>query len=157
MPSSDLTAANEFRMADSALALPTEFASRFQLGQAQLDGYLSSVHGGHPVHSSDTLARAAGFSGIPLAGAHVVGAALAAFTKCFERRPIQLLAIRSRFLLPVYPGDMVTLEVLLDTESVKTRARYQSGQYSGSCSLENGQKAVDLEIELRLVLADTAD
>ncbi|HUH58934.1 MAG TPA: MaoC family dehydratase [Candidimonas sp.] len=143
-------------MDESGLALPTEFASPFHLGQAQLDDYLSSVHGGHPVHSSDTLARAAGFSGIPLAGAHVVGAALAAFTQCFKQRPIQLLAIRSRFLLPVYPGNMVTVGVLLDVASVKKRPHYQIGQYAGGCFLQSGAMAIELEIELRLVLADTA-
>lgn len=141
-------------MLNSDLALPTEFASQFRLEQAQLDAYLNSVHGGHPVHSSDALARAAGFNGVPLAGVHVVGAALAAFTKCFATRPIQLVAIRSRFLLPVYPGDMITVDVLLDVESVKKRPHYQAGQYSGICFLESGAKAVELDIELRLVLAD---
>lgn len=152
MPNSDPVLPTH--MPNSALALPTKFSSRFQLGQAELDAYLSSVQGGHPVHSSEALARAAGFSGVPLAGAHVTGAALAAFTQCFATRPIQLLAIRSRFLVPVYPGDLVTVDVLLDVASVKKRPHYQAGHYAGSCFLESGVKAIELEIELRLMMAD---
>lgn len=143
-------------MSNSNFELPAEFTGQFRLGLAQLDAYLNSVHGGHPVHSSDTLARAAEFNGVPLAGAHVVGAALAAFTQCFATRPIQLLTIRSRFLLPVYPGDLITVGVLLDAESVKKRPHYQSGQYAGNCFLENGATAVELDIELRLVLTNPA-
>lgn len=132
--------------------LPAEFTGRFCLNQEQLDAYLSSVHGGHPVHSSDSLARAAGFNGVPLAGAHVVGAALATFTQCFATRPIQLLAIKSKFFSPVYPGNMVAVTVLLDNEFIKIRPHYQMGRYVGNCLLENGVKAVELDIQLRLML-----
>ena len=139
-------------MLNSALELPAEFTSKFCLNQEHLDAYLSSVHGGHPVHSSDSVARMAGFNGVPLAGAHVVGAALAAFTTCFATRPIQLLALGSRFFSPIYPGSTIAVTVLLDPESVKIRPHYQMGRYVGSCLLESGIKAAELDFQLRLML-----
>ena len=151
MSSGNTRATSKFEANDSDFELPRQFANRLQLGQLELGAYLRSVLGGHPVHSSETLARAAGFTGIPLAGAHVLGAALAAFTQCLATRPIQLTGIRSRFLAPVYPGDLISVALSLDVASVKKRAHSQSRCYVGGCVLENGRTAIDLEIDLRLV------
>ena len=122
MSSGNTRATSKFEANDSDFELPRQFANRLQLGQLELGAYLRSVLGGHPVHSSETLARAAGFTGI-----------------------------RSRFLAPVYPGDLISVALSLDVASVKKRAHSQSGCYVGGCVLENGRTAIDLEIDLRLV------
>ncbi len=134
------------------IALPEQFISSFVLGQERLDLYLDAVGGGHPVHSSERIALAAGFKGVPLAGVHVLGAALAAFTRRFADVPVQLLDIQSRFLLPVYPGDAVTASLSLEPGSLTCTERYQAGRYSGFCTLENGANALELHIGLRFII-----
>lgn len=132
--------------------LPPSFSTSFCINDEQLQHYLDAVGGGHPVHASKELALQAGFNDKPLPGVHVQGAALAAFTRQFADKPLQLLRICSRFLAPVYPGQQLQLELKLIPESVKIRPAHQSGAYVGHCLLPSGKEALELEIELRIVV-----
>ncbi|SHH21495.1 MaoC family dehydratase [Pollutimonas bauzanensis] len=139
------------------VVLPERFIASFKLDEAHLGQYLDAVGGGHPVHSSAAVARAAGFKGVPLPGVHVLGAALAEFTRRCAGIPIQLLDIQSRFLLPVYPGDRLGANLELERGSIRSTERYRAGRYSGFCTLENGLKALEIHVVLRFMAKNRMD
>lgn len=131
--------------------LPYFFSEEFQVSQNQMLRYLEAVGGGHPVHTSSDLARKAGFRDTPLPGVLVEGAALAAFTRQFAESPIQLARISAHFVLPVYPGQTLQLELKLQSESVQGRSRNLRGLYAGQCKLLSGERVMALELDVRVV------
>ncbi len=133
------------------MQLPLQFDSSFILSESQHGSYLQSVGGGHPVHASLELALLAGFTAIPVAGIHVMGGAMAAFTRQFERNPVQLISVSSRFLHPVYPDDELKLSMTLDQESQVATARHTTGVYAGHCALATGVKVLALQCSIRVL------
>ncbi|TAL91264.1 MAG: hypothetical protein EPN62_02805 [Candidimonas sp.] len=132
--------------------LISKWRESFQIEARQLNAYLASVGGGHPVHSSKELAVRAGFKSTPLPGIQIVGAALAVLTRQMAAFPIKLLDVNSNFLHPILPGDEIHLTWLLDPDSVKETRRYIEGQYTAACELDNAIKAATMHIRLRVVV-----
>jgi len=137
----------------TTLLLPPRFSGAFALSDARHGDYLQAVGGGHPVHRSRDLAAQAGFAGVPLAGIHVLGAAMAAFTHQFARHPMQLLKVDTKFVRPAYPGDAFALELeLLDSESV-AGTPFTAGRYRGYCAAADRQKVLLLDFKIRVAPA----
>lgn len=133
--------------------LPPRFAGAFTLSDALHGDYLQAVGGGHPVHSSRDLAVRAGFKNVPLAGIHVLGAAMAAFTRQFARNPMLLLNVETRFLRPAYPGDALGLELeLLDSAPV-AGTPFTGGRYRGLCTNAERQEVLLLDFRIRVAPA----
>ena len=132
------------------LVLPARFDGTFTLPDALHINYLRAVGGGHPVHSSRTLAMQSGFADVPLAGIHVLGAAMATFTRQFARNPMQLLKVDTKFVRPAYPGDALVLSLdLLESEGV-AGTPFITGRYQGCCAAENRQKVLMLDFKIRV-------
>lgn len=135
-------------------SLPPRFDGAFTLPADRHCDYLRAVGGGHPVHSSRDLAVRAGFADVPLAGIHVLGAAMATFTRQFSRHPMQLLKVDTRFVRPAYPGDTLALALeLLDSEAVAATPLV-AGRYQGYCAAPGGQKVLMLDFKIRVAPAD---
>lgn len=133
--------------------LPQRFSGAFTLSDALHGDYLRSVGGGHPVHRSRDLAVRAGFKNVPLAGIHVQGAAMAAFTLQFARNPMMLLKVETRFLRPAYPGDALELELeLLDSAPV-AGTPFTGGRYRGHCINAERQEVLLLDFRIRVAPA----
>lgn len=137
----------------TGLSLPLQFHGGFTLPDAHHAAYLQSVGGGHPVHSSRELALRAGFAEVPLAGIHVLGAAMAAFTARFAADPVQLLKVESKFLRPAYPGESFELALeRLDSEAA-AGTPFVAGRYQGYCSNAQGHKVLMLDFKIRVAPA----
>lgn len=137
----------------TGLSLPLQFHGGFTLPDARHAAYLQSVGGGHPVHSSRELALRAGFAEVPLAGIHVLGAAIAAFTAQFAANPVQLLKVESKFLRPAYPGESFELALeRLDSEAA-AGTPFVAGRYQGYCSNAQGHKVLMLDFKIRVAPA----
>ncbi|MCW0209362.1 MAG: MaoC family dehydratase [Achromobacter sp.] len=135
------------------LLLPPRFSGAFALSAALHGDYLQAVGGGHPVHSSRDLAVRSGFADVPLAGIHLLGAAMAAFTRQFARNPIQLLKVDTKFVRPAYPGDEFELELaLLDSKPV-AGTPFIAGRYQGHCTNVHRQKVLMLDFKVRVAVA----
>lgn len=134
----------------TTLLLPPRFSGSFTLSDALHGNYLQAVGGGHPVHSSRELAMRSGFADVPLAGIHVLGAAMAAFTRQFARNPAQLLKVDTKFVRPAYPGDELELELqLLDSANV-AGTPFTAGRYQGYCAAAGRQKVLMLDFKIRV-------
>jgi acyl dehydratase len=132
------------------LSLPPSFDGAFTLSDVRHGDYLQAVGGGHPVHSSRELAVRSGFADVPLAGIHVLGAAMAAFTRQFARNPMQLLSVDTRFVRPAYPGDTLFLALeLAESESV-AGTPFVAGRYQGSCADARQQRVLVLDFKIRV-------
>lgn len=129
--------------------LPEVFSAELNVDRDQLGSYLDAVGGGHPVHSSMEVATAAGFSGIPLPGVQLVGAALAACTRQLGALPIQLLRVESAFLRPVYAGDDLVLNVQMLSSHSNTAGTHVTASYEGTASSRDGTPAFSIQFVLR--------
>jgi acyl dehydratase len=135
------------------LSLPPRFNATFTLAADQNAQYLQAVGGGHPVHTSREAALRAGFTDVPLAGIHVIGSAMATFTRQFAANPMQLLHVDVRFLKPAYPGDqLVLLLERCETDHVP-RAPFHAARYRGGCTNGDGKNVVSLDFTIRVALA----
>lgn len=135
------------------LSLPPQFRATFKLLAEQNVQYLQAVGGGHPVHTSRELALRAGFTDIPLAGIHVLGSAMATFTRQFAANPMQLLNVDVKFLRPVYPGDELVLLLERGHTDHVPPAPFHAARYQGACLNAEGRKAVVLDFTVRVALA----
>ena len=137
----------------TGLSLPLQFRGGFTLPDARHGAYLQAVGGGHPVHSSRELALRAGFTDVPLAGIHVLGAAMAAFTAQFADNPVQLLKVEAKFLRPAYPGESFELALeRLDSEAVAGTS-FVAGRYRGYCSNAQAHQVLMLDFKIRVAPA----
>ncbi|MGY6269763.1 MaoC family dehydratase [Achromobacter denitrificans] len=136
------------------LLLPPRFSGVFTVSETLHGDYLRAVGGGHPVHSSRELAVRAGFADVPLAGIHVLGAAMAAFTGQFARNPMQLLKVETKFLRPAYPGSAFGLELeQVDSDPV-AGTPFVGGRYQGYCTDADRQKVLMLDFRIRVAPAE---
>ena len=134
-------------------SLPPRFSGVFTLSSALHDAYLQAVGGGHPVHSSRDLALQSGFADVPLAGIHVLGAAMATFTRQFAGNPMLLLKVETKFLRPAYPGDSLGLELELLESGEVAGTPFTGGRYQGHCIGTDQQKVLMLDFKIRVALA----
>lgn len=132
------------------LSLPSRFDGAFALPANQHGDYLRAVGGGHPVHSSRELAVRAGFADVPLAGIHVLGAAMSTFTRQFARHPMQLLNVEAKFVRPAYPGDALILELELLDSSHVAGSPFTAHRYQGYCARAHGEKVLMLDFCIRV-------
>lgn len=133
-----------------SISLPRNFEGTFTLSNMQHGDYLDAVGGGHPVHRSRELAVCSGFEDVPSAGIHVLGAAMARFTRQFSRNPMQLLKVDTKFLRPVYPGDGLTLVLELVESNCVPQTLFVAGRYQGACTNAKKQRVLMLDFAIRV-------
>jgi acyl dehydratase len=81
----------------------------------------------NPLHSDVGVARKAGFPAPILHGLSTYGVAGHAILKtCCEYDPAKLLALRTRFSSPVYPGDTIRFEIYRRGNKASFRARVRN-------------------------------
>jgi len=129
--------------------LPAVFSARLAIKPEHLAAYLTAVGGGHPVHTSLDIARAAGFKGIPLPGVQLAGAALAACTRQLGACPVQLLQVESSFRRPVYVGDEIELRARVVTRRVNAEGTHVGVMYEGEGCLPGGKPAFSIRFHIR--------
>ncbi|WP_424240738.1 MaoC family dehydratase [Achromobacter sp.] len=136
--------------------MPPRFSGVFTLSSALHDAYLQAVGGGHPVHSSRELALQSDFADVPLAGIHVLGAAMATFTRQFAGNPMLLLKVETKFLRPAYPGDALALELELRESGEVAGTPFTGGRYQGYCIDAGQQEVLMLDFKIRVALAGSS-
>lgn len=141
-------------MAATPLTNPVTAGSQFgascRVTEEQLDLAVALIGGTHPVHVSAQAAQEAGFRGRIFHGAVSAAIMAAAIGAHFRDSRIALLEQKTRFVAPVYPGDM------LDT--VWTIGETRPGKRTGDALLAlqgrmtNQHGATVLESETKVLL-----
>jgi 3-hydroxybutyryl-CoA dehydratase len=92
------------------LHVGSRFGGVRALSYSDLDTAVNLTGGIHPVHTDEAKAREAGFPGRVFHGAVCAAIMVAEVGKYFIEDKIAILKQESRYLAPVLPGDVVTID-----------------------------------------------